>query len=354
MATLAQRGAGTPATTGTTWTTVTNAVDGAAGTNPATYAVWTSVTSGAVATLEVTGYDFAAIADTSTLNSVTVQLRHFENNITRIASVTFQAYAGATPLGSAATATRSLSAVTDQATFPVTLAQLKAGTFKVRTTATRAAVTQSATFNVDHLDVVADYTPAGVVVTGTATATVATAATAAGTVEAPPAPVTGSRTSEAGLQRNLEDVTARLLETVAAVPVVTGTGQTTIAVTVVATGQVVAEVVSGTAVAALGVLAAAQGVRVARGTATATVGVAVTAAGTRFGAGTGTAQVGVAVAVAAVGRRIVAATATATVTVTVAATGQTIVVGEIRGWWNGQETVAMQWGDVPVVDWQLT
>jgi hypothetical protein len=56
------------------------------------------------------------------------------------------------------TCTRATAARNDVGTFPVTLAQLKAANFKIRATATRAAVTQSATFNVDHIDVTADYT----------------------------------------------------------------------------------------------------------------------------------------------------------------------------------------------------
>jgi hypothetical protein len=159
MVALAKRGSGTPVTSGTTWTAVTSAVDGTPPANPATYAVWTSSASGATAFIEVSGYDFSAIEDTATLNSVTISLRHFENNTTRIATVTLQAYLGATPVGTALTCTRATAARSDSTTVAVTLAQLKGGTFKVRATATRAAVTQSATFNVDQIDVTADYTP---------------------------------------------------------------------------------------------------------------------------------------------------------------------------------------------------
>ena len=89
MATLAARGSGTPATTGTTWASVTNAVDGTAGTNPATYATYTNAAASAVATIEITGYGFSSsIGASDTLNSVTVSLRHFENNTGRFASVT--------------------------------------------------------------------------------------------------------------------------------------------------------------------------------------------------------------------------------------------------------------------------
>jgi hypothetical protein len=160
VTTLTQRGTGTPVTSGTTWTTPANAVDGAVGANPATYAVWTSSASGATAFIEVSNYDFSAIPDDATLDSVVATLRHFENNTTRIASVVLQAYLGATPIGSALTCTKATAARSDTtAAIPVTIAQLKSGTFKLRVAATRAAVTQSATFNVDQIDVTADYTP---------------------------------------------------------------------------------------------------------------------------------------------------------------------------------------------------
>ena len=281
MATLAQRGTGTPVTSGTTWTTTTNAVDGAAGTNPATYAVWTSVASGAVAYIEVTGYNFAAIADTATLNSVTVSLRHFENNITRIASVTFQAYAGATPLGSAATATRSLTAVTDSATFPVTLTQLKAGTFKVRATATRAAVTQSATFNVDHLDVTADYTPLAPK-QGSATTAHTWAPTAVGSAPEPVA--AGTRVLEDAVARALEDGAARALESQPAAPN-DGTAATTYNHAVTAAGKRTPE---ATATATWTAATTAAGKRTPRATASTTYSETPTAAGKRTPKGAAT------------------------------------------------------------------
>lgn len=162
MAILADRGTGTPVTSGTTWAATTNAVDGATGTTPNTYATWTSSTSLAVGYIEVTGYDFSIIADTSTLNSVTVTLRHAENQTTRINTVVFQPYDGATPIGSAFTCVKSSTVRNDSTTFAVSLAQLKGVNFKVRATGTRSAVTQASIWSVDHMEVTADYTPATV------------------------------------------------------------------------------------------------------------------------------------------------------------------------------------------------
>ena len=160
MATLAQRGAGTPVTTSTvgTWATATNAVDGAAGTNPATYAVWTSTGSSAVATIEITGYNFAAIGASDTLNSVTVSVRNLCSATARFSKVEYQAWSGGVALGTIRTGTLATSAHNDSGTFACTVAQLKAADFKVRVTITRAAVTQSATFSIDYADVTADYT----------------------------------------------------------------------------------------------------------------------------------------------------------------------------------------------------
>lgn len=159
MTTLVLRGSGTPATTGTTWATVTNAVDGTPGTNPATYATMTNATASAVATIEVTGYGFSSsIATTDTLNSVSVSVRHLENNTARFTSVTYQAFDGATAIGTAQTATLSATAVNATAAFAATLTQLRSSTFKVRVTITGAASTQSRVFSLDHIDVTADYT----------------------------------------------------------------------------------------------------------------------------------------------------------------------------------------------------
>jgi hypothetical protein len=160
MATLTKRGAGAAAGTGTTWTNLgANGTDGTPPANPATYCVWTSSATGAVATLEISGYDFSSIPDGSTINSVTLIVRNLCSVVARYASVRFQPYENAVALGSIATGTLTTSAHDNSATFPVTLAQLKSATFKSRVTITRAATTSSATFSVDHVDVTVNYTP---------------------------------------------------------------------------------------------------------------------------------------------------------------------------------------------------
>lgn len=159
MATVAARGAGTPATTGTTWASVTNAVDGGAGTNPATYTTLTSTTSGAVATIEITGYGFSvSLGASDTLTSISVSCRHFENNTGRFASVAVTVWDGATQIGGSNNATLATTARNDAFTYTPTLTQLRSATFKVRITITGAATTQSRVESIDHVDVAATYT----------------------------------------------------------------------------------------------------------------------------------------------------------------------------------------------------
>ena len=68
-------------------------------------------------------------------------------------------YDGATTIGTQqALTTTTTSVATNTFTRTPTLAQLQSSTFKIRVSATRAGVTQSATFSVDYVDVTVDYT----------------------------------------------------------------------------------------------------------------------------------------------------------------------------------------------------
>jgi PKD repeat protein len=159
MPTLNARGSVVAGTTNTTWNTTANAIDGAFGVNNATYCNWTNTTANAVGTIEIGfGSQFAAIPAGSIINSVSVTLRHYESQTTRLANVQFQPYDGATAIGSLFTATRATAARSDTATFNPTLAQLQSATFKVRVTATRFNGTQAGIFYMDYVDVVVDYT----------------------------------------------------------------------------------------------------------------------------------------------------------------------------------------------------
>jgi len=158
--TLVRRGAGTPATTGTTWSTVTNAVDGTPPANPATYAVLTNAVSSGVGSIDVTGYDFSSVPAAATLVSVTATIRSLVSNASRWTSGSLQAMVNAAAVGTAKAMTINTSATNDTTVnIPVTVAQLKDATFLMRATLTHAANTQSGTWSIDHIDVTVVYAP---------------------------------------------------------------------------------------------------------------------------------------------------------------------------------------------------
>lgn len=153
------RGTTVLGTSGVTWAALASATDGPPGLSTTSYATWTSAVSGAVAYIAISGFNFPAFPAGDELQSVTVTLRHFPNNATRITSVVFQPYDGSNPIGSPATGTLTTSVHGDSATFPVTAAQLVSPNFNVRATITRGANTTSTIWNIDAIDVTAVYGP---------------------------------------------------------------------------------------------------------------------------------------------------------------------------------------------------
>ena len=149
------RYAGTATPVTGTWTTAANATGDTTG----TYATWTSNASGGSASLDLSGFDFSTIPAGSTVNSVTITVRSWVNNVARVTSQAAQLMDGATVIGAAQALTNSTTTTTETAfTRTPTLAQLKSSGLKVRYTAQRAAVTQSATANVDRVSVSVTYT----------------------------------------------------------------------------------------------------------------------------------------------------------------------------------------------------
>jgi hypothetical protein len=155
--TTVKRGSGTPATTGTSWGTVTSAVDGTPPANPATYAIFTNAVSSGVGTIEVSGYDFSAIPAGATIISAQASIRHLCSVVAGWTSGVIQAFDGATAIGSTLTVTLATSARNDVLSFTPTVAQLQSATFKIRATLTHAANTTSRTFSIDHIDVTVVY-----------------------------------------------------------------------------------------------------------------------------------------------------------------------------------------------------
>jgi hypothetical protein len=148
-------------TSGTTWNTTANAVDGAFGTNNATYCNWTNTTANAVGYIKL---DFTAAQQLNlpagaVISDFSVTVRHYESNASRIASVVFQPYIADTAIAgtSPASATTATAARSDTATFAVTAAQFADPNFNIRVTATRFNGTQAGIFYLDYVDVVITY-----------------------------------------------------------------------------------------------------------------------------------------------------------------------------------------------------
>jgi beta-mannanase len=146
--------ASTATTVTGTWATTANATGSTAG----TYATWTSTTANATASLDLSGYDFSAIPDGSTINSVTVSWRHNVSTTTPMNPSQSQAYVGATTIGTLQTGTESTTLTTNTYTIPATLEQLKNSGFKIRFTGRRVNSTTSGIARLDWTSVAVDYT----------------------------------------------------------------------------------------------------------------------------------------------------------------------------------------------------
>lgn len=114
------------------------------------------------------GFDFSAIADGSTINSVTVEVEFFVSTTSSVATLRTSAWAD----HSAGAATTQIGTNSDDATepaadkvvsftIPATLAQLKASGFAIQVQAMRGNSTTAVTFSLDYAKVTVDYTEAG-------------------------------------------------------------------------------------------------------------------------------------------------------------------------------------------------
>jgi hypothetical protein len=141
---------------GTNWVNPTNAT----GSPNDNYATWTNNQRSTTATLTVGGFGtWASIPAGSTINSVTITVQHHESHVaTPVASITGQAFLGATGQGSPTTFTRSLTDRDDTITPTLTLAELQGNTLDVQIVATRANSTTQSIFYVDAVSVLVNYT----------------------------------------------------------------------------------------------------------------------------------------------------------------------------------------------------
>lgn len=158
MTTIGKRGTSVIATTGTTWASTSNCVDGTYGSNDATYGTWTSSSRNVDADIEIGGFDFSSIPANSTINSVTVYLRHYESATNLFDVLDILCYDGATQIGSTTAVTLSSSATTFSTTFSPTLAQLQSANFKFMVDESRPNTATEGVFYLDYIDVLVDYT----------------------------------------------------------------------------------------------------------------------------------------------------------------------------------------------------
>lgn len=160
MSTKTARAATFGTSSGSTWSTTANAVDGAYGATNNTYATFTSLVASATGYIEVNfGTQLSStIPANATGISVSVTIRHLETNVTTMPTIRYQPYDGATAIGSVASGTANTANHANSATFTPTVAQIRSATFKVRVTCTRNASTTAGNFSLDNVDILVTYT----------------------------------------------------------------------------------------------------------------------------------------------------------------------------------------------------
>ena len=146
-----------PTTTGGTWASTANLIDGNANVINNTLATWTSTTNGGTATFIVGSFTSpGAIGQGESLLTLGCVVRHGFSNAARIASVTAQAMDNGVNIGSPVAFNISTAQTSDKVILPVTDAQLRSPTFQIKVVATRKTVTQSCVWSVDFVDIEID------------------------------------------------------------------------------------------------------------------------------------------------------------------------------------------------------
>ncbi len=152
MATSTRRGTGA---TGTNWTSLASVYDGGTG----TFASNSNTTVDPQA-VDITGYGFSAdLTSNGQLFSVEATVAQYVTNAARYDPPTVQGYVGTTPLGTEVSLAESTTSTnTETVTLNgITLADIIDANFKIVFRANRSA-TQSATANLDYVDVTITYT----------------------------------------------------------------------------------------------------------------------------------------------------------------------------------------------------
>jgi hypothetical protein len=139
------------------WTTPNNAT----GANNSTFALWTSASSGATATLELSGMDFTTLITNSdfTIGTVSATIWSFETSITNITAASAQLFSGATAIGSAVSLTLSATSTNSQSiNFPTAPTYAQINDLRVRITFTHAANVTSASGEIDAVSLQVNFT----------------------------------------------------------------------------------------------------------------------------------------------------------------------------------------------------
>jgi lysophospholipase L1-like esterase len=145
--------AGAAASVAQTWTTPTNAV----GSTTGTYATFTSAVPNVAPVIEVSSFGAqAAVPSGSTINSVTVTVRHFVNSVAAYTTESAQLYAGATAKGTLTTMTRRTTVGEDS--FVATgLTYADLADLRVRYLPLHSGTATTGTASLDRVGIVVDY-----------------------------------------------------------------------------------------------------------------------------------------------------------------------------------------------------
>lgn len=140
-----------------TWTNTPNAVD--AGT--ATFATWAVTTANGTGSLDLSGFDFSALPDDAVISSVSIRVKGYVSNTTRMLAPLAELFVGGVSRGGTNTLAphqTTTTTVYTEFTETMTVAELKAGNFFVRFTARRGTATQAANTNLDYIEIDVTYT----------------------------------------------------------------------------------------------------------------------------------------------------------------------------------------------------
>jgi hypothetical protein len=159
MTVISRRGSsfGTPATSGATWNSTGNALDGTFGTNQDTF------TDFSVGVPPQTGYiqirvDFSDIPVGAVINSTAVTIRERVSAPARFATIEYQPYENGLPIGTAGFCPSKTTVPHNHTTtFTVPRDRLVSSTFVIRVTVVKSSSTQTALFYLDYVDVSVDW-----------------------------------------------------------------------------------------------------------------------------------------------------------------------------------------------------